>query len=133
MIRNVGAGVLGLMMGLMLVWLIQQIGHTVYPPPVDVDFGDPEAVRAYIAALPIGAILFVGAAWVLGAFVGVFVACRIGAANPVIYSVLIGGLVLAGAIAMMIIIPHPSWFAVVSSLAIILAAYTAMRLGPRSN
>ena len=62
MIRNVGAGVLGLMMGLMLVWLIQQIGHTVYPPPVDVDFGDPEAVRAYIAALPIGAILFVGAA-----------------------------------------------------------------------
>ncbi len=132
MLRSIGAGVVGLMIAILLVWLIEQIGHSIYPPPVDIDLSDPESARAQIAALPVGAVLFVGVAWVIGTFVGVSVACRIGRAKPVIYAVLVGGFVLAGAIAMIIIIPHPWWFTVVSLPAIVAAAYTAMRLAPRS-
>ncbi len=132
MLRSIGAGVVGLMTAMLLVWLIELIGHAVYPPPVDIDFSDPEAVRAYTAALPVAAVLFVGVAWVIGTFVGVSVACRIGRAKPVIYAVLVGGFVLAGAITMLIIIPHPLWFSVVSLPAIIAAAYAAMRLAARS-
>lgn len=132
MLRSIGAGVAGLVIAILLVWLIELIGHAVYPPPVDIDFSDPEAVRTYIAVLPVAAVLFVGVAWVIGAFVGISVACRIGSARPVIYAVLVGGFVLAGAITMLIIIPHPWWFTVVSLPAIIAAAYAAMRLAPRS-
>ncbi len=132
MLRSIGAGVAGLMTAMLLVWLIELIGHAVYPPPVDIDFSDPEAVRAYTAALPVAAVLFVGVSWVIGTFVGVSVACRIGRAKPVIYAVLVGGFVLAGAITMLIIIPHPLWFSVVSLPAIIAAAYAAMRLAARS-
>ena len=121
-----------MMTAMLLVWLIELIGHAVYPPPVDIDFSDPEVVRAYTAALPVVAVLFVGVAWVIGTFVGVSVACRIGRAKPVIYAVLVGGFVLAGAITMLIIIPHPLWFSVVSLPAIIAAAYAAMRLAARS-
>ena len=132
MLRSIGAGVVGLVTAILLVWLIELIGHAVYPPPVDIDFSDPEAVRAYTAALPVAAVLFVGVSWVIGTFVGVSVACRIGRAKPVIYAVLVGGFVLAGAITMLIIIPHPLWFSVVSLPAIIAAAYAAMRLAARS-
>ncbi len=132
MLRSIGAGVAGLVIAILLVWLIELIGHAVYPPPVDIDFGDPEAVRTYIAALPVAAVLFVGVAWVIGTVVGISVACRIGRARPVIYVVLVGGFVLAGAITMLIIIPHPWWFTVVSLPAIIATAYAAMRLAPRS-
>lgn len=132
MLRNIGAGVAGLMTAMLLVWLIELIGHAVYPPPIDIDFSDPEAVRAYTADLPVAAVLFVGVSWVIGTFVGVSVACRIGRAKPVIYAVLVGGFVLAGAITMLIIIPHPLWFSVVSLPAIIAAAYAAMRLAARS-
>ncbi len=132
MLRSIGAGVVGLVTAILLVWLIELIGHAVYPPPVDIDFSDPEAVRTYIAALPVAAVLFVGVAWVIGTFVGISVACRIGRARPVIYVVLVGGFVLAGAITMLIIIPHPWWFSVVSLPAIIAAAYAASRLAPRS-
>ena len=132
MLRSIGAGVAGLVIAILLVWLIELIGHAVYPPPVDIDFSDSEAVRTYIAALPVAAVLFVGVAWVIGTFVGISVACRIGRAGPVIYAVLVGGFVLAGAITMLIIIPHPWWFTVVSLPAIIATAYAAMRLAPRS-
>ena len=85
-----------------------------------------------IGAGVVGLMIAILLVWLIGTFVGVSVACRIGRAKPVIYAVLVGGFVLAGAIAMIMIIPHPWWFTVVSLPAIVAAAYISMRLAPRS-
>ena len=82
------------------------LGHFVYPPPADVEFGDPDEVRAFMATLPVGSILFVGAAWASGTFLGTLSGALLSGAKPLPYAVVVGGIVLAGAITMLLVIPQ---------------------------
>jgi len=125
-IRNPAAVIAGLVIAFALIWLIETVGHTVYPPPADLDFSDPDAVRPYIATLPIWALLFPMFAWFIGTFVGSLVACLIGTARPIVFAGIVGVLVLAGTIANFIVIPHPLWFSILSVIGIVVSAWLAV-------
>ena len=131
MIRNAAAAIAGLITAFVLIMLIEKLGHFIYPPPPDLDFSDPEAIRPYIATLPFPALMFPMLAWMTGAFVGSLVACLIGIARPMAFAVIVGGLVLAGTVSNLIVIPHPLWFSVLSLLGIVASAWLAMRLVTR--
>ena len=131
MIRNIVAAIVGVIVAVSLVWLIETLGHMVYPLPDDVDFSDSEQVRTFTATLPAAAVLFVGAAWAFGAFCGTVIAALIATAKPVIYAIIVGGIVLAGSISMLIIIPHPGWFTITAPIAVLVAAYLGMYVAPR--
>jgi hypothetical protein len=108
--------------------LIEKLGHIIYPPPPDIDFSDPKAMRPYIATLPFLALLFPMIAWVVATFAGTVLACKIGTANPLAFAAVVGALVLAGTIANLIMIPHPVWFSAVSLAAIAASAWIAVRV-----
>ena len=131
MIRSILGAIAGLATAVLLIQLTEMLGHAIYPPPAEIELGDAKQMRAFMSTLPVGAILFVGLAWVIGAFGGTLVGAMIATAKPVIYAVIVGGLVLAGSISMLIIIPHPWWFTATAPFAVVLAAYAAMRLVPR--
>ncbi len=131
MLRNIIAGIVGLIAAVALVALIESLGHIVYPPPADLDFSDPDVMRPYILTLPIGALLFVLLAWFIATFVGTMIACMIGNAKPMIYAIVIGGLMLVATITNLIMIPHPLWFAVIAVIGIIASAWLALQLVPR--
>jgi hypothetical protein len=38
--RNIGAGILGVVVAVALVWVIEMLGHSIYPPPPGLDFSD---------------------------------------------------------------------------------------------
>lgn len=133
MFRNVAAAVIGLVVAFVLIMAIEKVGHVIYPPPPDLDFSDPQAVRPYIATLPILALLFPIFAWMIGTFSGSLVACSIGTARPLGFAVIVGGLVIAGTVANLIVIPHPLWFSVVSLVGIVASAWLAMQLAPGSS
>lgn len=130
MIRNIIAGIAGLVIAMALIALIESLGHMAYPPPENLDFSDPDVMLPYIATLPIGALLFVMFAWFIGTFAGTLIACHIGNAKPVIYAVVIGGLILAATVANLIVIPHPLWFSIISLIGIAASAWGAMLLAP---
>ena len=130
MIRNIAAAIIGLVIAFALIMAIEKVGHMIYPPPPDLDFSDPEAVRPYIATLPILALLFPMFAWMIGTFSGSLVACVIGTVRPLAFAVVVGGLVLAGTIANLIVIPHPLWFSALSVIGIVASAWFAMLLAP---
>lgn len=131
MLRNVAAGAAGLLAAIALVALIENVGHTVYPPPQNLDFSDPDAMLPYIATLPIAALLFVMFAWFIGPFAGTLIACYIGNAPPRVYAVVVGSVILAATIANLILIPHPLWFSITAIIGIMLSAWAAMRLAPQ--
>jgi hypothetical protein len=106
------------------------LGHLVYPPPADVDFGEPDEVREFMSTLPVGGILFVGAAWTIGTFAGTLAGALIARAGATPYAIVVGGFVLAGAILMLVIIPHPWWFTIAAPLAIVAAAILAVVVVP---
>ena len=130
MMRTLAAAIAGVIVAMLAIQLVQMLGHLVYPPPADIEFGEPEQVREFIATLPIGSILFVGAAWTIGTFVGALAGALIARTGAIPYAIVVGGFVLAGAILMLVIIPHPWWFTIAAPLAIVAAAILAVFLAP---
>ena len=133
MAKKIAAGIAGVIVAFALVWFVENIGHSVYPPPADLDFADADAMRAYIDALPIGALLFVAGAWFLGTLGGIVTACRIGDAEPRTYTMVVGGLVLLATAANLIMIPHPAWFSIMGVVGILIAAWLGMTIGAGSG
>ena len=132
MLKNIAAGVAGVFIAMGLVWLVEMIGHSVYPPPADIDFSDAGAMRIYVASLPFGAFLFVGGAWFIGTLGGTIAACWFGNAEPRIYAMVVGGLMLLATATNLIMIPHPLWFAVLGIVGIIAAAWLGMLISRQS-
>ena len=131
--KNIAAGVAGVLIAFGLVWIVEMIGHSVYPPPADIDFSDAEAMRTYVAGLPLGALLFVAGSWSIGAFAGTMAACRIGTANPETFAMVVGGMVLAATAFNLAIIPHPLWFSIAGVVGIVVAAWLGMTLSTQSD
>ena len=121
--RNIGAGLAGVIISMVLVWVVEKIGHVVYPPPADLNFADPDAMRAYIETLPLGALLFVAAAWFIGTLGGTCAACAIGTAKPIIFAAVVGGLMLVATVVNLVMIPHPTWFSILGVVGILIAAW----------
>jgi hypothetical protein len=132
MFRSVGAIVVGVIVAFATVMLIDMVNHSVFPPPEGLDFSDPDAIRPYLATLPVGAFLLILASSVIAAFVGALLACHIGRGNPLLYGGVIGGFILAATIANFIAIPHPLWLVIATLAGIVLSTLLAMKLAPAS-
>jgi hypothetical protein len=133
MFRNAAAAITGLVTAFVLIMLIEKLGHFIYPPPPDLDFSDPEAIRPYIATLPFLALMFPMLAWITGTFAGSLVACCIGTARPLAFAIIVGGLVFARTVSNLILVPHALWFSVLSLLGVVASAWLAMRLVTRPD
>tara|TARA_R110002096_G_scaffold5508_5_gene25742 strand:- start:12798 stop:13214 length:417 start_codon:yes stop_codon:yes gene_type:complete len=128
--KNIAAGIAGIAVALVLVMLAEMLGHTVYPPPADLDFDDIDAVRSHIATLPVGAFAFVAGGWFAATLAGILVACRIGTARKRFFASMITGLMLLATVYNLATIPHPLWFSIVGIAGIFLAAWLALCLSP---
>jgi hypothetical protein len=125
MLRDILAGIVGVVIAVSIVFLANELSHMMYPMPASLDPSDTEDLRAYIATLPLGAFLMVMGGWVVATFVGAVIADRIGTAKVWIYPTLVGGFIFAATTAKLILIPHPHWFAAVSLTAILVSAWLA--------
>jgi len=121
--RNIGAGVAGVVIAMVSVWLVQLFGHAVYPPPEGLDSKNLEAMQAYVATLPLGAFLFVIASYFIGTLAGTCAACAIGTMLPRVFAILIGCLMLIATAMNVAMIPHPTWFIVAAVVAIFAGAW----------
>ena len=128
MLRNLVAIVVGIVTAFVTVMLVDKVGHMVYPAPAGLDFSNPDAIRPYLATLPIGAFLFILASSVIAAFNGTLVACFIGSGKARIFGSVVGGFVFAASIANFIAIPHPLWLALATLAGVVLSTLLAMRL-----
>ena len=129
MIRKIAAIVIGAFVAMALIATVQLLGHQVYPPPPGIDINDAAAMEAYAAMVPTGALLFVGAAWMVGAFGGGILAAFIAREAATTNCMIVGGLVLAGTVMTIISIPHPLWFSIASVIAVVATIFVASKIG----
>ena len=132
MFKNIVAGIAGILVAVGLVWIIEIASHTVYPPPPDLDFSDSEAVRLYVAGLPLGAFLFIGAAWFIGTLGGTLAACYVGTARPQTFALVVGAVMLVATAINLAMIAHPLWFSMAGIVAIVAAAWLGMTIADRA-
>jgi len=84
---------------------------------------------------PLGALLFIAVAWVVGAFEGGLVAAIVAGRNrPRLAAIVPALMVMAGVVAMMVKVPaHPTWMAVVGLLLPIPAALAGAWLASKTR
>ena len=135
-IRAVGRSILVVLAGAVvagvLIAAIEAVSSAVFPLPPGLDLHDHEAMRQHIDSLPVGAFLFVLAAWAIGAFAGSWVAARIAARARLGHGLAVGALFLMAGVLTMLSIPHPWWKWVGGIVALGGCSYLGARLAIRA-
>lgn len=109
MVRTTLAVLAGLAAMFVCVAAIEMIGIYQYPPPLNLNVNDAGAMDAWIATLPIAALLIVLAAWAVGAFAGAWTAARISRNHPLLSAMLVGATVLLATLTNFYQYAHPQW------------------------
>ena len=131
-LKRVLTVIAGLVTGMIVVGLVEQLGMMIYPPPADLDINNPEMMSAYVKSAPIGSLLFVVLAWAVGAFAGTAVSSLIDRSYGRTAAYMIGGILMIAGIMNMVMIPHPLWFWV-SVLVFIPSALLGYRVVERAK
>jgi hypothetical protein len=111
MIRSFVAVLAALVAAVIVITVVQSIGHFVYPPPPDIDATTPEGLAAIIAQAPLPALLFVVLAYVCGALTGGAVAARTGVGPPTARATVVGAVLTFAGLLNVLILAHPLWLA----------------------
>jgi len=86
-------------------------------------------MAAYVDSMPLGAFLLVLAGYVAGTVVGGIVGIVVARRHAMRFAFLAGGMILLGAIAVFVRMPHPTWFVVATLVDIPLVAWLTGRAG----
>jgi len=128
-----GRTIAGVVVGVVVAWLTIMLAEfasaPLHPMPAGFDMHDPASVAAFVATLPVAALLLVLAGWVLGALVGSHVAARI--ARKPLPALAVGMVIVVGVIANAVMIPHPTWMTIAGVLLPVPAAWLGARLAMR--
>jgi len=139
MIRGFIGTVVGVAVAFAVLLGVEIVGHFLYPPPAALQTamqqGDSAAMRRaaaeYFPRAPLMALVLIPVAWVAGVFWGTLTATAITRGRTYIPAIVIGGLIMAGTVANVLMIPHPLWIAISGLAGIPAAALAAWWLWPK--
>ena len=116
MFRRIAAVVAGLPGSVALIMAVQALGVRLYPPPPGTDFTDPAELAALTAQMPLGALLMVELSYAAGSLAGGALVGLVAPARTRGPLLVVGGLLTLAGFANLAALPHPLWFAVLSTL-----------------
>ena len=108
-LRSVAGIFFGACLATGVIILVAQVSGRIYPPPPGLDYGDPVAMKAFMASLPTGAFLMVLLAWGLGTFSGAWVCCKVAGRAKLAHGLALATLLLVAGVSNMLVNPHPMW------------------------
>lgn len=130
MLRLVLGVIVGIVSGFVVIYAVEQVGHQIWPVATELDLKDKAAAAVFLANMPLGGLLTVVAAWILGAYTGSVVGLMI-ADRRRIAGVVPAAVIFAATVLVLFMLPHPLWMAVGGLGGIIAAGWLADRLFAR--
>lgn len=100
----------GIFFGGISIYLVQLLGHKLYPLPEGMKPNDMEAMKNYVATAPFMALFFVILSYAFGALVSGFISTKIAGNNSKTFAIICGIFFLLQSIYMMYSLPTPVWF-----------------------
>jgi hypothetical protein len=108
-LRNIAAVIAGLVVGMIVNLALIQLNTVFFPLPDGVDMTNTAQMKDVIQGMPAAAWILVIAAHLGQAFVGGWVAARLGASRRMMLAIIVGLLSLAGGIANALMLSAPLW------------------------
>ena len=124
--KAVLAVVAGLVTGSLLILVLELLSSE--RPPDGIDITDKVAMKAWIDTLPMKAFVILLLVYFLGAIAAGYVANVVARSTKYRPALIAGAGLLVSGIMNLIDIPHPMWFAVVSSLLFLAGAWVGGRI-----
>lgn len=121
--RRVLSIVAGLVTLFVVVYILEMIGHLIFPPPEGIDMMNREEIARIMDDIPFGGLLSVVIAWFVGTLGAAFVATRVGQDSTMTAAYIIGGFGIAFGAMNYLSIPHPTWMIVAGLVAFAGGAY----------
>ncbi|MBD3769236.1 MAG: hypothetical protein IE925_03750 [Rhodobacterales bacterium] len=129
MTRKLIGAVVGVVLAMLVVAIVQMVGHLLYPEPELPENPSPQQLREAMEAVPFGANFMKVLSWFFGTLIGVWTALRIsnGARRS---ALVVAAAVLLLTIAVLLSVAHPTWMVAGGLLLPILATFLATRIEP---
>lgn len=124
--RGIVAVIAGLVAAFAVVFVLEALGHMVFPPPSGLDISKPEDQARMMEAIPLGAKIAVVVAWFFGTLAGAIVAARVGLRPH--YAWAIAAITILLSVVTTTMFPHPAWMTVSAVVLPVLAATLAIRV-----
>jgi hypothetical protein len=132
MLRSVLGVIIGIISGFVVIYAVEHVGQLIWPVATELDLKDKAAAAAFLAAMPIGGLVTVVVAWILGAYTGSMVALLMSDRRR-IAGIIPAALIFAATVLVLFMLPHPLWMAVAGLGGIIGAGWLADRLFARAG
>ena len=130
-LKTILAVIAGVIAGGAIVFVTEAIGHSLFPPPADIDLSNPDDVKRLMASLPAGAFAMVLLGWFLGSFAGAYVAHAIARKPVAAWAVAV--IFILFTIMNFFMIPHPAWMIAAGLLIPLVSAWLVLRLRGSAN
>ena len=134
MLKRLTSIMAGCSAGIAVIFLIESLGHILYPMPEGIDPNNVEEIKKLMANVPAGALIIVLCAAFLGGLAGGFVAGKFDAENSKKHALIVGGILTLLGILNLIVIPHPIWFIIIDIVIYCVGAYIgSLFIKPKQN
>lgn len=129
MVRTVISIVVGILASMVMIILLELIGHAIYPPPLNTDGNYQEALKIYFAGAPAGLFAIILLAYALGSFVGGCVAAMIAKEKKANRAMSVGGIMMGLGVFNLVSLPHPTWVLFAAVFAFLPFSHLGGKLG----
>ncbi len=119
MIRKYLSIFVGIVSGVIVLFLIELIGHLIFRPPNNIDYTDIEALKQHTKNAPVFIFIMLIIAYSIGSFIGGFIAGLLSKEKKTDNAVTVGGILLGFGTYSLFSLPHPTWVIICSLLVFI--------------
>ena len=123
MLKNFLSVLAGVVSGMALIMIFEQLEGYIYPPPPGLDFHNPEAIKQMMSNMPLGGFLYLLGSYALASLVGGIVATLLSGKEISSPAIITGSVLTIGGIMNLCMLHHPIWFAVINLLEYVPMAY----------
>lgn len=127
MLKRIVSIILGLAAAVVVIMIVEAISHILFPV-APIDMNNKEAIKQFMADLPVGAMVIVLTAWIMGSFFGAITSTLINKENGLRNSITVGIIILVLSVLNLIMLPSPVWMWVGALTLIVPAAWAGHKL-----
>ncbi len=122
MARRILAIILGVVAGIIIVFIGDATVHSINPPPLGLEYMDKNVMNDYIAKIPTYVMVIMVIFWLLSSFVAGLVAALVKRSEWKKVALITGSILLATALLNLALVSHPIWMWIVALAGYIPAA-----------
>lgn len=132
-VRSIGAIIASLVAAIVIVVITEMLTLSLHPFPEGADTSDPAVMNNHVANFPHWVLAIAAAGWLLTAFVGAWIATRLGPNRHPAHGYIVGTLLFLTAALNMIVLwePYQDWFKAVNFIGIPLVVFLGIRFARR--